>query len=192
MSGRRQISPTESAACFWPAVFAPEVTEPVVFGAAALGSAPGGRPLGHTVGRAGGNRPCDAGPGFAAAEKAQHAALDFKLVGPDGLDGRTVGLAVLGVIKLGLPIDRPPGFFFMSIRIGMPSVGLLRFEASGLWCHARRAFFPRPRRPTCLRCIRRLGCWRRRPRPSSRRLDPPPKRAQDLSLKIILNILIWS
>ena len=70
-------------------------------------------------------------PGLAAAEEAHHAALDLQMVGIGRRDRGAVGLPVLGVVDLAFP-GSVPGFFFMSIRIGMPSVGLFRFDASGL------------------------------------------------------------
>jgi len=60
-------------------------------GAGGLGqSAPClGSALAHAVSRAGGNRPRDAGPGFAAAEDAQHATLNFKSSPPPGKNRKT-------------------------------------------------------------------------------------------------------
>src|SRR5262249_23604980 len=42
-------------------------------------------------------------PGLAAAEKAQHAALNLELVRTNWLDRRAVKLTVLGIIDLPLP-----------------------------------------------------------------------------------------
>ena len=61
------------------------------------------RALGHAVGGARGNRRPDAGPGFTAAQEAEHAALNFELVGSDRLDGRAVELSILGVVDLAFP-----------------------------------------------------------------------------------------
>ena len=73
---------------------------------AAFGAAAGGlrRALGHAVGGAARNRRADARPGLAAAEEAQHAALDLELIGADRLDRRAVDLAVLGVVDLAFPL----------------------------------------------------------------------------------------
>ena len=117
MSGSRQISPTSAG---WPARLLLSgrglrrrrgLTAPVVFGArrgagaAVLGGAPAGssaRPW-PCCWRGSRESAGDAGPGFAAAQEAQHAALNLELVGADRLDRRAVELSVLGVVDLAFP-----------------------------------------------------------------------------------------
>ena len=177
------MSPTGSAAALLSvlAIRAAGFTDPVVFGAAVfgaavLGSAPAlfGCTLGHAVGGARGNRTCDAGPGFAAAEEAQHAALNLHMVGIDRLDRRTVVLPVLGVIDLAFP------FIDAGLLLHVDQDRHARGSACSVLRHrdcARRgrpASFPRPPRPTCCRCTVQPGYWRRRRPPSSRRWDRAP------------------
>ena len=183
MSGSRQISPTYRRAAPPPVSAAPSarrVDRPVVFGAAAVfgcgglgrrGAAVFGAPLAMLLAGLEGIGRCDAGPGFAAAEEAQHAALDLEMVGIDRLDRRTVDLARPWRYRLGLPTDRRRAS--SSCRSGSAcrasACSVLRHRDCA--CRGRPASFPRQPRPTCCRCIVRPGCWRRHRRPSSRRWD---------------------
>ena len=171
MSGSRQISPTGSAAGRPPVsdrarLRRRAIRTPVVFGArssvapAPVRAAVFGRhcralrrALGHAVGGARGNRRTDAGPGFAAAQEAQHAALNFELVGADWLDGRTVKLCRPWRYRLDLPTHRrrPSS----SCRSGSACRGSVcsALRHPDCSCPCRRAFSPRRLRPTCCRCI---------------------------------------
>ncbi len=83
--------------------------------------------LGHAVGRAGGNRARDAGPVFAAAQEAQHAALNFKLVRTDRLDRRTVEFSVLCVIDFAFPLIGDASLLFHADQDRHPQGGSALF-----------------------------------------------------------------
>ena len=89
---------------------------PALFGAAVVGAgAPGWRSLrrrsgglwralGHGVGGARGDRRTNPGPGLAAAQEAEHAALDLELIGAARRDGRTIHLTIFRVVDLTFPL----------------------------------------------------------------------------------------